>query len=242
MRNFVVLLLFMCIMYPCLSFGEQPIPDSFKQYVAYTLGWNSVFLDPELAEKADIIYESGSKETIQAIDFPLGNYSVSVSFDPGPSDDPAFVLDFGAGEEYLLGKTLYISSSGSLYLVRRLNDYFEKRLKYRLSDGTLEEIQQPFYQVDLQCETSTPLSMYERPCNDGNVIATLPQGASVHILVMKNDEKGCPADIIPDNELRDPVNSYLVSTPFGLVGWVASSGGFDDRPGKPLGCLLFLGD
>jgi hypothetical protein len=59
---------------------------------------------------------------------------------------------------------------------------------------------------------------------------------------MENAEDGCPADIIPDNKIRDPVNSYLVTTPFGLVGWVASSGGYVERPGKPLSCLRFLGD
>jgi hypothetical protein len=229
-------------MVPYMSFGDRDVPDSFKNYVSHNLSGNFLFLAPELAEHATITYESPSKVNIIAVDFPFGKSSMTVSFDPGPSGDPAFILDLETHEEYLPGETLYISSSGFLYLVRKSNEYFEKRLKYSLSGGTLKEIRQPFYQVDLQCETSTPLFMYEEPCNKGNVIATLPQGTLVHILVMENTEHGCPSDIVPDNEMRDPVESYLVATPFGLVGWVASSGGYVERPGKPLGCLRFFGD
>jgi hypothetical protein len=228
-------------MLPLASFGDQDVPDSFKDYVSYRLEWNTLLLAPELARKAEITYAPSSTEVVTSVSFPLAGSTVTVSFDPGPSDDPAFVINFGDSEEYLGGEKLYISSSGLLYLVRKSNELFEKRLKLSLSDGTLEEVPQPFYRVDQLCETSTPLRMYDGRCSQGNLIATLPKGATVRVLLMEN-AKGCPANVVPDNELQDPVNNYLVATPFGLVGWVASSGGDITRPGKPLGCLQFFGD
>jgi hypothetical protein len=227
-----------------MSFGGQNIPDSFKNYISYEIGDNSVFLHPALAKKAKIVKESEKdKNDISSVTFPFASDSLSISFDPGPSGDPTFVITFKGKEEYLGGEKLYVSSSGSLYLVRKSNEYFEKKLKFRFSGGKLKEVYQPFYLVDQKCKTSTPLSMYDGKCNKGNLIARLPKGANVYILLMeKSDRTGCPSNVVPDNEINDPVNNYLVSTPFGLVGWVASSGGYVERPGKPLGCLRFFGD
>ena len=187
MRSVVGLLAMLCILSPMQTFAGD-VPDSFKGYVAYQLGWNSLFLAPELAEKAKVVYESPSEERASTIVFPLGKTSVSMSFDPGPSEDPTFVIDLGAEQEYLMGETLYVSSSGSFYLEREMNEYFEKRLKFSISNGKLEEVRQPFYRVDRQCEASTVLRMYEGPCNQGQLIATLPKGSTVDILVMNNAE------------------------------------------------------
>jgi hypothetical protein len=226
-----------------MSFGSQAEVESFKNYVSYKLGWNLVLLDPEIVPKAKITYKSGSKEkNISNITFPLGKQTVSISFDPGPSEDPTFIITFDKTERQLGGEKLYVSSDGFFYLVKQSNEYFKKRLKYRISVGNLKEIRQPLYLIDMKCETSTSLLMFENKCNQGNLVAKLPQNTTVHILAIDNAPNNCPPGIIPDNEIGDPINNYLVTTPFGLVGWVVSTGGYLVRPGKPLGCLRFHGD
>jgi hypothetical protein len=224
------------------SVANQDRPDSFRDYVSYKLGWNTLLLDPILANAASVKHDSAKSETIASISFTLRKIPVTVSFDPGPSDDPAFVISLGTSEEYLAGEKLYISSSGNFYLERKSNEYHEKRLKYSISRGTLVETRQPFYLIDQECEASTPVTIYTGKCNTGGKVATLPEGATVRILVVETDEEVCSSDLIADNEVEDPVDSYLVATPFGLVGWVASSAGDITRPGKPLACLQFFGD
>jgi hypothetical protein len=229
-------------MYPFYSFASQVEVDSFKDYISYKLGSNLLLIDPEIARKAKITYESGSKE-ISNVSLQLGTQKVSISFSSGPSEDPTFIISLGNKEEQLGGDKLYVSSSGFLYLVKRSNEHFEKHLKYALIDGNLKEIRQPLYLVDMKCETSTSLVMYEDKCNQGNLIAQLPQNTTVHILAMDNAPIKCDTDIVPDNKIHDQINNYLVATPFGLVGWVVSTRGYlHFRPGKPLGCLRFYGD
>ncbi len=243
MRKCVILLVLLFTVCPLLSFAGQTDVDSFKKYVSYKLGSNLLLLSPEIARKAKITYESSSTgKDISSISFQLAQQKIAISFDPGPSEDPMFVINLDNTEKRLGGNKLYVSPAGFFYLVKQSNEYFEKRLKYSISDGNLKEIRQPLYLIDMQCETSTALLMYENKCNQGNLVAMLPQNTTVRILAIDNAPNSCPFDIIPDNEIHDPINTYLVSTPFGLVGWVVSTGGYLTRPGKPLGCLRFHGD
>lgn len=244
MKKIVSFIVFIFIVLPFVSFADQSESDSFKDYVSYKIGANLLFLDPVLAKKASVIKESPSNENeYSLVSFPVaGKDAMSVKFDPGPSDDPTFVISFKGKTESLGGEKLYISSSGFLYLQREKNEHFVKKMKYSFSNGEFKEVKQPFCLVDLKCRTSATLLIYEDKCNKGNLIATLPKGSAVNILAIENIENSCPSNIIKDNETEDPVNSYLVSTPFGLMGWAVSSVGSLSRPGKPLGCLRFKGD
>lgn len=231
------------ILFPVIALGAEDIPDSFQGYVPYALGPSSLFLAPELAEAAEMLEgEDPQNGNTAAVVFPLGSDSVSISFDPGPSEDPTFVIEHAGRLDELGGEQLFVSSTGNVYLVRRSNELFEKRLKYRISDGRLEEVPQPFYLAAQDCEASATVRIYDRKCNQGNLIATLPKGASVRLLLLEGGEEICPESLAPGGEASGPLQSYLVSTPFGLVGWVASSGGHLDQPGSPLGCLRFQGD
>jgi len=242
MKKTVSFTVFIFILLPFVLFADQSESDSFKDYVSYEIGANLLFLDPVLAEKASVIKESTSNE-YAVVSFPIaGKNAMSVKFDPGPSDDPTFVISFKGKTEFLGGEKLYISSGGFLYLQRENNEHFVKKMKYSISDGEVKEVKQPFYLVDLKCRTSAALLLYENKCNKGSLIARLPKGAAVNILAIENIENNCPSNIIKDNETGDPVNSYLVSTPFGLVGWAVSSVGSLSRPGKPIECLRFKGD
>lgn len=243
MKFFIAIIFILSFLYPFAAVGGDDVPDSFKNYIPYKLGSNLLYLHPELSEKAKIVNESSGKDSlITSIVLPFASDSLSIFYSSGPSDDPTFIIKYKDMVEYVGGEKLYISSSGFFYLVKRSNEYFKKNLKYQISDGKFKEIEQPFYLVDQECETSTSLYMYDSKCNGGNLVATLPKGTVVHILLMEKADKGCSGSVVPDNDIGDPVNNYLVSTPFGLVGWVASSGGYLTRPGKPLESLRFFGD
>ncbi len=214
--------------------AKQPEPDSFKDYISFKLGSNLLFLDPELSRTA--------KKTDDMISFKFGKSIMTVSFNPGPSEDPAFDIKYNKIYETLDGQKLYISSSGSLYIVNDMNLCFERRLKYIISNDKLTEIKQPYYLVNKECEASTTLQMFEMKCNQGKLIAQLPKGSTLRILLMEDIRDSCPSIVIEGKESTDQVNNYLVTTPFGLVGWVSSSCGYYDRPGIPLGCLRLTGD
>jgi hypothetical protein len=200
-----------------------------------------VLLDPAIVKNNKIIL-TPSSDYILNINFELGNSSVSISFKPDPDDNPAFLIKINSDVTPLHGEKLYVSSAGHLYLSNEFNAFIEKKLKYTISDGKLKEVRQPFYFIDMNCETSAPLLIYENKCNQGNLIARIPRKSFVRILAVENVPSNCRKNIIPDNKVGDSINSYLVSTPFGLVGWAVSSSGYLERPGNPLGCLRHNGN
>jgi hypothetical protein len=64
-------------------------------------------------------------------------------------------------------------------------------------------------------------------------VASIPKGKSVEVLI--GDTKNSCA-----NERM--IKEYLVQTSFGLLGWVSSSAGYMQEVGKPLSCLMYVGD
>lgn len=222
-------------------------PESFKDYVPYTLSrrtGNTLFLAPDLSAKATPV-ESETKGVYSEVRFEVDGSTFRISFDPGPSEDPSFVIESERLENRALinGTILYVSSSGAFYSVGRINELFETRRKFTLRQMQLEEVTQPFLLVGKTCSTTGPAEVYSDRCDQGRLIATLPKGMSVHVLLMENGPSACPRDPVPGEEdVGDPVFDFLVSTPFGLVGWVSSTCGHLARPGYPLGCIRFLGD
>lgn len=223
--------------------AEMEIPGPFSNYQAYELVDNTLYLAPDLAKNATQVERpSDNGYTIPTITFPLASTTLSITYDPGPSDDPTFVIQFKEGIEYLGGEKLYISANGDFYLVRRSGESFEKKLKFRISGETLQEVVQPYYLVDQEYKTTAPLFIYDNKCNTGNLVTRLPIGTSVKILLAEINDHGCESAIFSGSSIHTPVNNFLISTPFGLIGWVASSIGDMDHPGKPLGCIRFQGD
>lgn len=220
--------------------------SSFKDYVLYRMDDIELYLDPGIARVAKTSngpFSDLKGNAIPSVTFPyLGKATLVVEYSPGPSDDPTFIITYKGNTEYLGGEKLYISGNGFLYLARYSNECYPKKLKYSLLDGRIKEVAQPMYLIDQDCTTSTDLVLYEKVCNKGKAIATIPKGTSVHIIAADNEHRVCSSIKVADNDIGDQVNNYLVSTPFGLIGWVASSCGYLARPGRPLSCLRYYGD
>jgi hypothetical protein len=234
-----------CLLFICFSIvvGSENEIASFKNYIKYKIGDNVLYLAPELSKNAKIMKDTMNPiEGSVEVKFVINKNKVHIRFSPGESDDQTFVVSYNDQKKYLEGEELYISSNGTFYLIRETNEDFKKRLKLIFQDDQLIEVAQPFYLVDLKCEASTDFRIYDKKCNSGEVIATIPKGTTVNILLVENDSVGCSDKIIKGNTNLDPVKNYLVATPFGLVGWVASSTGYLSRPGNPLSCITFHGD
>jgi hypothetical protein len=132
------------------------------------------------------------------------NYYVVFSY--GPSADPSFMFyqqgNFEQPAFTISALQVFIPGNGSLYSSGHTNNLFNTRKKYQVHNNTLKEIEQPFYYVGLETQTSAPVKLYaSEQLND--VIANLPADYDMEVLINK---KG--------------TNLFLVKTKFGLTGWV----------------------
>jgi len=127
-----------------------------------------------------------------------------IVFDPGPSDDPEFIIyEIENNREKKLislrGEELIIPGNGVLYTSGFVDLMFNTRKKFILNNGIIEEVQQPFYYVGLKTIVKKPIVLYG-DLSYKKTLTQLPEGSKVEVLINKE-------------------NDYLLKTPFGLVGW-----------------------
>jgi hypothetical protein len=220
-------------------------PESFRNYVPYAVDYakgygagSFLFLAPGLAAKATM-FKQDPDAAGYSVAFHLNGAGYVISYDAGPSEDPGFTISSEQLKEpvVLSGEILFVSGSGGFYVSDRSDQNYTVKLKYMLVKGTLQETKQPYYYVNLDCKTSAVLVMYSEPCNKGHVVASIPSGESVKVLLNETTahcEGGSSSGQMSDQ--------YLVATSFGLIGWTTSTSGYIQNVGKPLSCLSFDGD
>jgi len=220
------------------------LPQSFKNYTKYTLKNDmgmALYLAPSLSKNAKKIHIKGNNYSSpkNSIKFGLQDRFVEISFSRGDSDDFNFEfrfsdIDYEENEALsIYADVLFVSANGFVYTKNTANEYFPKFQKFKLQGNTAKEIQQAFYKVNIPCKTSALTHFYSQKCKGGKRVATLAKNTPVKILLADNTN-ACP------NERNS--KEYLVETSFGLLGWVSSRGGYGQRLGNPLGCLMFNGD
>jgi hypothetical protein len=149
-----------------------------------------------------------------------------VTFDPGPSGDPEFIIyEMQDGKEKniisLPGEELVIPGNGILYTSCFADRMFNTQKKFLLHDEIITEVQQPFYYVGLQTKLRKSLALFGDPSYK-EIIAQLPAGSKVEVLINKE-------------------NDYLIKTPFGLVGWLRINYG-EQCGSEPVEGICFHGD
>jgi len=220
---------------PEVVYKKFVLPDSFKEYKLHTLRTgnndysNPVYLSPTLSNRLTILRKNNQKHAEKLI-FKLLGEEVSVSYKEGDGGDENFFIEYKNKSIKLLGTTLLISEAGYFYLQGRDNYDYTTRKKFKLTTKGLEEVKQSAYLVDLECTLSKSAVLYEKKHGKGAIVARLPKRKKVRVLL--HDKT-----VIDDS----PSDQYLISTPFGLVGWVTSSSGYMRTGGKPLNCLLYIG-
>jgi hypothetical protein len=147
-----------------------------------------------------------------------------IDFSEGWSLDPTFFISRQDGDTlqelgYIPALNLKIPGDGYLYSSGHTNNTFNQRRKFTTRDGTLDEIQQPFYYVGLETRTRIPLVIYSTP-EGGAQVAEL--AAKTAITVVANTG-----------------NLYLIKTPDDVLGWIQLDVGQDDTQ---IEGLYFFGD
>lgn len=230
-------------------FAADKLPTSFKHYKSYVIRKTNdhmqgkVYLAPELLKNTVKIKPTNEDESSK-IRIIAGDDVLNISFDSGASDDPSFTIQINQARETssLVGETLYISAGKKFYTKSGSNNYYVQPKKFHIVNNKIIEMQQPFYLVNQDCKTSTTLVMYTKKCGEAQKVAVLPANAQVKILLAEYGDNTCKTSAPLDNEGKNPNMNFLVATPFGLVGWVSTRGGYLQTAGKPLGCIRYIGD
>lgn len=167
-----------------------------------------------------------------------------VVFDPGPSEDPTFLVfrrescrKSPEESEALLsvGATaLIIPGNGFLYTSGHTDNYFDIRRKFEVKGRSIREVVQPFYFVGGKRRVQRPATLdAKKPVepvvlrsekkDTAAVVATLPEGSECEVLLSDGPLSGW----------------FLVRTAFGLVGWYHAKS--QTLEPDPLG-IFFNGD
>ncbi len=149
--------------------------------------------------------------------------SYFVDFSPGPSVDPSFQIFAADGKTELgviEGDFLMIPGNGFLYSYQRSDRDFLQRRKYRLREGKVVEVLQPFLFVGLEGRALKEIVLLSQK-GSGERVATIAKGDKVFVVL--NDG-----------------GFYLVKTKTGLLGWVCF--GEQGQQAEWVEGLFFAGD
>ena len=82
-------------------FSSDNLPSSFKDYVPYILGdeydFGTLYLAPELSK--NILKNIPEQKLYPRLSIPTKNNKINISFDPGMSDDPTFIVQVNNAKE-----------------------------------------------------------------------------------------------------------------------------------------------
>lgn len=163
---------------------------------------------------------------------------VNILYSPGPSADPQFIISDKNNQLIWseFSEELCVNSNGIIYLSGNLNKMFNQRKKLQFSNGKVREVKQPYYYVDVRGKLLKPIKLYSQKENRGELIATLPIGYEIEVLLADANVQ------MSEYGYEEEITNYLVRTAFGLVGWLKLSESdtyFMDPVVKGLG---YLGD
>lgn len=214
--------------------GYDPATFQLINTPCYRLPKNHLFYTPE-------------EETMDGHEAPIlvgifqktgGREPIYLIFSPGMSMDPYFSF-YEANKnriESIGCEQLCINAEGVVYTVARINRICEQREKWILQDGRMTLVKQPYHYVGLKSKTLRPVVLYTEKRNSGTVVATLPKGAKIEILLAANNLE------IDDDGFFSVPRDFLVRTPFGLVGWLYIPQGEEIYPSAVVDGLFFAGD
>ncbi|QXE91229.1 hypothetical protein KP001_01420 [Geomonas subterranea] len=249
----IALMLFIQVLLLSSHWVEAQENNAFKNYRKVGLNDHLLLLDPQLVFKKvqtdPAIEEADSSEFgDEFISVQCGRRTLVIGFSNGPSEDPNYEIIARKDKKVVrrnIGATsLAVSSSCQIYAAGHTDNSFDMHRKFVITDTAINEVRQPFYLVDKVCPTSTAATLTTEPCGKGSVVATLPKGAEVRVLLSEwflTDEYDDKHSNCKSGD--GTKESYLVSTPFGLVGWVdTTKGTIWGTPGMPLSCIVYNGD
>lgn len=237
MKKTILILSALSMFFTTLLFGESEFkkPESFKDYKQYILDDMMVFISPKLTKEMEIkeLKDKNAHAPVKTMFLTIKGEELQLSIDPGASDDFSFVFKHKGKKRMIAGESVFVSQSGTIYISNRTNQDYEVKRKFQITKSGVKELKQAFLSVNMECETSALATLYSEQGGKGTIVAKIPKGKKVKVLLN--------AFTASESEMDDS-KDYLVQTSFGLVGWVRSSAGYMQQKGKPLGCLMYEGD
>jgi len=220
---------------------SSDLPNTFKNYKEVRLkNGGNIYLSPNISYKLE---KTGGPEFFDYfLIFELGQSEVKVQFEEGPSYDPGYIFYMSSNTDifkgYLSANEIIIDEFGFVYSISYTNQYFLKKAKYIIDKDGIREIKQPFYSVNRSCDTNGQLILTTKPCSEGEVIAQLPKGTFIKVLLARDwdyleQDKWCKGG----EEI-----SFLVETQFGLIGWADTKPSSVYGTGGPIPCIYYQGD
>ena len=225
-----------------IAFSNENVPSSFLKYrLEKYIEGGELYLDPKISSKKITIKVRYVEHSI--ISFTINNIIYGVAFDEGLSDNPSFILFVLKNNKWkdigtTTGYRLFISSSGNVYSEGDINDLFNAKRKYKLTNSKFKEIRQSLLLVDRDCNTNALAKIRADENDDSEIIAILPAGNPIKIIACKF--------FYSDFDIHKEINRkggypFLVSTSFGLTGWVNIKPGYVYRRGTPVSCIHVIG-
>lgn len=260
------LLLLLIIFTIRIAYASDEIPESFKGYKqinfhsgkemvrSESLIYGSIYIDPQIKYQLEKyppkIIEGGFdlKDTGLSVVFKIKDVDIGIRYTPGMSVDPTYLIKIARKEFEVVGQRLFVSSAGDFYVDGKIDHMFNAKRKYSIVGGLLAEVQQPLYWVDLVCEVNEQLILTSERCGNGDKVAVIPSGVKVNVLLAEStggyDNFSKKKARFCKSEKGDSTESFLVATPFGLVGWAQTRAGgiSEEHPGKPISCIKYWGD
>jgi len=133
-----------------------------------------------------------------------------VVYSVGPSADPGYLFfdPLQKGRPKVLfridGLNLYIPGDGFIYVDGHTDNNFNQRRKFKVADGILTEVKQPFYYIGLKTKSLKPLVIYSST-DMKDVVDNIPANTEIEVIY---------------HTFYDPMSQYfLLRTKFGLTGW-----------------------
>ncbi|MDA8084891.1 MAG: hypothetical protein M0024_14635 [Nitrospiraceae bacterium] len=222
-----IVIILLTVMFLSGAEGARKIPKSFsylKQLdvgaaVGEGRGYTIIYYNAKISKalKYSIEFSDEAGASVRAIETKIDSTTHDVyviDYNAGPSGDPKFIIyrkiDHALKKlASIPGDNLIIPGDGNVYVSGESDDFFDRRRKYVLSEGTLKEVPQPYYYVGLRTRNVKPLNIYSD--RDYQIKVThLPAGSEIEVLVAS---------------LRKQFEyDFLIKSPYGLTGWVTVEG------------------
>ncbi len=151
----------------------------------------------------------------------IGTYkTLKFYFAPGLSEDPTFyILNSQNKQVWSYGlEYMCVNSAGIIYVSGNAHHMFNTHRKFKIKGESITEVKQPYLYVGINSKLLKPAKLYSQKDRKGNVIANLPKGYKIEVLLATQEG---------NNQ-----KNYLVKTAFGLVGWLSLDE--DDTYLKPM--------
>jgi hypothetical protein len=131
-----------------------------------------------------------------------------VDYLDGLSCDPTFVVfrssddrDAGLPALEVWGLTIAVPGDGHLYVYGHTNSFFSRLRKFAVSEGTIDEVVQPFHHAGIETKTIVNVRLLYEP-GSASVVSEIAAGGEAVIIACREDD-WC-----------------LVRDAVGLTGWV----------------------